>query len=176
MPSEELGASAYRKVDMEAWMPGKNAWGEVRLFAAATLAALRLTLTVLPHRQVSSTSNCTDYQARRLLVTYRPSRPAAGEDKTRFAHTLNGTAAAIPRLLVALLENGVVLAPLGAEALASRASAQAKTLAGQKGRKVTKSMEDELEGVEVVGFRLPAVLRRWWIGPENMGGKPIEWM
>jgi len=30
MPSEELGASAYRKVDMEAWMPGKNAWGEVR--------------------------------------------------------------------------------------------------------------------------------------------------
>lgn len=126
--------------------------------------------------QISSTSNCTDYQARRLLITYRPSRPAAGEDKTRFAHTLNGTAAAIPRLLVALLENGVVLAPLGQEALASQSSARAKAQAGQKGRKASKPVEDELEGVEVIGFKLPAVLRKWWIGPEEMGGKPIEWL
>jgi hypothetical protein len=125
---------------------------------------------------VSSTSNCTDYQARRLLITYRPPRPAAGEDKTRFAHTLNGTAAAIPRLLVALLENGVVLAPLDQEALAAASNAQAKAQTGQKGRKTTKVVEQELEGVEIVGFRLPAVLRRWWIGPEEMGGKPIEWL
>jgi len=89
MPSEELGASAYRKYDMEAWMPGRGGWGEI-----------------------SSTSNCTDYQSRRLHIRYRkpetgpaPSPPVSGP--LAFAHTLNGTAAAIPRLIVALLENGV---------------------------------------------------------------------
>ncbi|KAF7307116.1 AA-TRNA-LIGASE-II domain-containing protein [Mycena indigotica] len=85
MPTEELGASAYRKYDMEAWMPGRGSWGEV-----------------------SSLSNCTDFQARRLHVRYRgpvqPNHPSL----TTFAHTLNGTAAAIPRLIVALLENGAV--------------------------------------------------------------------
>lgn len=86
MPSEELGASAYRKYDMEAWMPGRGGWGEI-----------------------SSTSNCTDYQSRRLHIRYRksdlaPSSPAPGS--LAFAHTLNGTAAAVPRLIVALLENG----------------------------------------------------------------------
>ncbi|KAJ6504396.1 hypothetical protein DFH09DRAFT_1201544 [Mycena vulgaris] len=80
MPTEELGASAYRKYDIEAWMPGRGSWGEV-----------------------SSLSNCTDYQSRRLHIRYKtPSATAA----TAFAHTLNGTAAAIPRLIVALLENG----------------------------------------------------------------------
>jgi seryl-tRNA synthetase len=77
MPTEELGASATRKYDMEAWMPGRGKWGEI-----------------------TSTSNCTDYQARRLHIRYR------GSEGTEFAHTLNGTAAAIPRLIVALIENG----------------------------------------------------------------------
>ena len=83
MPSEELGASAYRKYDMEAWMPGRGGWGEI-----------------------SSTSNCTDYQSRRLHIRYRKSE-ADLAPSLAFAHTLNGTAAAIPRLIVALLENGV---------------------------------------------------------------------
>ncbi|KAG9314014.1 seryl-tRNA synthetase, partial [Chiua virens] len=85
MPTEELGASAYRKYDIEAWMPGRGGWGEI-----------------------SSASNCTDYQARRLHIRYRrrstPSSHTHGH--IPFAHTLNGTAAAIPRLIVALLENG----------------------------------------------------------------------
>ncbi|GHJ83735.1 hypothetical protein NliqN6_0137 [Naganishia liquefaciens] len=89
MPTEELGASAFRKIDMEAWMPGRGKWGEI-----------------------SSTSDCKDYQSRRLHIRHRPlaSSPDGG---IPFAHTLNGTCAAIPRLLVALLENGVVLGPEG---------------------------------------------------------------
>lgn len=85
MPSEELGASAYRKYDIEVWMPGRGSWGEV-----------------------SSLSNCTDFQSRRLHARYRPSRSdIPTEASLPFIHTLNGTAAAIPRLIVALLENGV---------------------------------------------------------------------
>ncbi|KAJ1974387.1 Serine--tRNA ligase, mitochondrial [Dimargaris xerosporica] len=76
MPTEELGASAYKKYDIEAWMPGRNAWGEI-----------------------SSASNCTDYQARRLNIRFRPS-----QGPVEFAHTLNGTACAIPRLIIAILE------------------------------------------------------------------------
>ncbi|KAJ7293111.1 hypothetical protein C8J57DRAFT_1490573 [Mycena rebaudengoi] len=86
MPTEELGASAYRKYDMEAWMPGRGSWGEI-----------------------SSLSNCTDYQSRRLHIRYRAvgsSAPVMGA--LPFAHTLNGTAAAIPRLIIALLENGAM--------------------------------------------------------------------
>ena len=90
MPTEELGASAYRKYDMEAWMPGRGGWGEI-----------------------SSTSNCTDYQARRLHIRYRRVSTSAEQGSSSsssvtlpFAHTLNGTAAAIPRLIIALLENG----------------------------------------------------------------------
>ncbi|KAG1793852.1 uncharacterized protein HD556DRAFT_447923 [Suillus plorans] len=96
MPTEELGASAYRKYDMEAWMPGRGSWGEI-----------------------SSASNCIDYQARRLHIRYRRSSgthrhttPASSSASTQsapavpFAHTLNGTAAAIPRLVVTLIENG----------------------------------------------------------------------
>ncbi|KAI9460566.1 seryl-tRNA synthetase [Lactarius psammicola] len=89
MPTEELGASAYRKFDIEAWMPGRGSWGEI-----------------------SSLSNCTDYQARRLHIRHRPA-PAPGLLPTStatlpFAHTLNGTAVAVPRLIVALLENGAI--------------------------------------------------------------------
>ena len=84
MPSEELGASAYRKYDTEAWMPGRGSWGEI-----------------------SSLSNCTDYQARRLHIRHRPA-PVSSPTSTSlpFVHTLNGTAIAVPRLIVALLENG----------------------------------------------------------------------
>lgn len=89
MPPSDLGAPAARKVDVEAWMPGLERWGEL-----------------------SSASTCTDYQARRLNARYRPDEaPAEGGDaaaargpRTRFVHTLNATAAAIPRIIVALLE------------------------------------------------------------------------
>ncbi len=74
----DLGGPAYRKYDLEAWMPGRGEWGEV-----------------------TSTSNCTDYQARRLGIRYR----VKGEKGTRFVHTLNGTAIAISRALIAVLEN-----------------------------------------------------------------------
>ena len=75
----DLGGPAYRKYDIEAWMPGRNAYGEV-----------------------TSTSNCTDYQARRLNARYK----VKGEKGTNFVHTLNGTAVAISRALLAVLEMG----------------------------------------------------------------------
>lgn len=74
----DLGAPAWRKFDIEAWMPGRGDYGEV-----------------------TSTSNCLDYQARRLAIR---SYPEAG-GKARFVHTLNGTAIALSRTLLALLEN-----------------------------------------------------------------------
>lgn len=113
MPTEELGASAYRKYDIEVWMPGRGNWGEV-----------------------SSASNCTEYQARRLLIRYRPDKSDLFEPSSSFiegegeagiegytlprsvernrmdageglhwAHTLNATAVAVPRIIVALIEN-----------------------------------------------------------------------
>ncbi|XP_041979417.1 serine--tRNA ligase, mitochondrial [Aricia agestis] len=75
MPPHELGAPAYRKYDIEAWMPGRKNFGEI-----------------------SSCSNCTDYQSRRLNIKY-----IDGNTKS-FVHTLNGTACAIPRMLIALVE------------------------------------------------------------------------
>jgi seryl-tRNA synthetase len=94
MPTEELGAAAYRKYDIEAWMPGRGSWGEI-----------------------SSTSNCTDYQSRRLHIRYHPNATdrdnAAHTGPLPFAHTLNGTAAAVPRLIIALLENGVRFSETG---------------------------------------------------------------
>ncbi|WIA23340.1 hypothetical protein OEZ85_000104 [Tetradesmus obliquus] len=107
MPSGDLGAPAYRKFDVEAWMPGLGRYGEI-----------------------SSASNCTDYQARRLNIRYRPAAKgaaaeqdaaaaaAAGSGKkgkkggskssggaTAYVHTLNATACAVPRMIVAILEN-----------------------------------------------------------------------
>jgi len=75
----DLGAPAYRKWDLEAWMPGRNngEWGEV-----------------------TSTSNCTDYQARRLNIRYKDD-----DGKNKFVHMLNGTAIAISRAIIAILEN-----------------------------------------------------------------------
>ena len=79
--SGDLGGPAYRKFDLEAWMPGRGTAGE--------------------WGEVTSTSNCTDYQARRLGIRFKK----AGEKGTRFAHTLNGTAVAISRAIIAILEN-----------------------------------------------------------------------
>lgn len=77
----DLGGPAYRKYDLEAWMPGRGESGE--------------------YGEVTSTSNCTDFQARRLNIRYR-SKEAKG---TRMVHTLNGTAVACTRALLAILEN-----------------------------------------------------------------------
>jgi seryl-tRNA synthetase len=77
----DLGGPAYRKYDLEAWMPGRGdagQWGEV-----------------------TSTSNCTDYQARRLNIRYK----VRGQKGTHLVHTLNGTAIAVSRALLAILEN-----------------------------------------------------------------------
>ncbi|MDR1484194.1 MAG: serine--tRNA ligase [Planctomycetaceae bacterium] len=76
----DLGGPAYRKFDLEAWMPGRGNNGE--------------------YGEVTSTSNCTDYQARRLNARYR----IKGEKGTKFLHTLNGTAIAISRALIAIME------------------------------------------------------------------------
>lgn len=76
MPPLDLGSPAYRKCDMEGWMPGRKLYGEL-----------------------SSCSNCTDYQSRRLNIKYRTK-----DGNTKHVHTLNGTACAIPRMLIALCE------------------------------------------------------------------------
>ncbi len=79
--SGDLGGPAYRKFDLEAWMPGRGAEGE--------------------YGEVTSASNCTDYQARRLGI-----RSKSPERKgTQFVHTLNGTAVACTRAIIAILEN-----------------------------------------------------------------------
>lgn len=80
--SGDLGGPAYRKFDLEAWMPGRGDNGEFG--------------------EVTSASNCTDYQARRLDIRYKHK----GEKGTHFVHTLNGTAVAISRALIAIIENG----------------------------------------------------------------------
>lgn len=72
----DLGASAARKFDIEAWMPGQERY-----------------------REVTSCSNCTDYQARRLKARMK------GEKGTEVVHTLNGTAVAVGRTIIAILEN-----------------------------------------------------------------------
>jgi seryl-tRNA synthetase len=77
----DLGGPAYRKFDLEAWMPGRGEAGE--------------------YGEVTSTSNCTDYQSRRLGIRFRQK----GEKGTTFVHTLNGTAIAVSRALIAILEN-----------------------------------------------------------------------
>lgn len=75
MPCHDLGAPASIKVDLEAYMPGRGSFGEV-----------------------SSASNCTDYQARRLFIRTK------GKDKNEYVHTLNGTAVATPRAILTILE------------------------------------------------------------------------
>jgi seryl-tRNA synthetase len=75
----DLGSSAAKKYDCEAWLPGQQRY-----------------------REVTSTSNTTDFQARRLNIRYRP----AGGGGPRHVATLNGTAVAVSRTLIALIENG----------------------------------------------------------------------
>jgi seryl-tRNA synthetase len=72
----DLGSSAARKFDCEAWIPSSN-----------------------EYRELTSTSNCTEFQARRLKIRTRVG------DKTNYVATLNGTLLAVTRTIVALLEN-----------------------------------------------------------------------
>jgi seryl-tRNA synthetase len=75
----DLGASAAKKYDVEAWLPGQERY-----------------------RELTSCSNTTDYQARRLNARYRPAEDASPQ----FVHTLNGTAVAVGRTIIAVVENG----------------------------------------------------------------------
>ena len=77
----DLGAPAYRKFDIEAWLPGRGDNGE--------------------YGEVTSTSNCTDYQSRRLNIRYKDEESG----KNYYVHMLNGTAIALSRAMVAILEN-----------------------------------------------------------------------
>jgi seryl-tRNA synthetase len=104
MASGELGHATHRKYDIEAWMPGRTAGaGEVASASSARSTSSEGRVSAAPGRygEVASISNCTDYQARRLHI--RAAAPA-GQKGSTFAHTLNGTAIAVPRVMVALLE------------------------------------------------------------------------
>ena len=74
----DMGFASARTYDLEVWLPGQDRY-----------------------REISSCSTCTDFQARRMNARYRPE----GEKATRFVHTLNGSALAIGRTVVAVLEN-----------------------------------------------------------------------
>jgi len=74
----ELGFAATKAYDIDMWAPGCDEWLEV-----------------------SSCSNCGDFQARRANIRYRPSP----EEKPQFVHTLNGSGLALPRVLIAVMEN-----------------------------------------------------------------------
>jgi len=76
---DDLGASAAKKYDLEAWLPGQDRY-----------------------RELTSCSDTTDFQARRLDIRFRP----AGSGRPETVHTLNGTAVAVGRTIIALLENG----------------------------------------------------------------------
>jgi seryl-tRNA synthetase len=85
----DMGASARLTYDLEVWLPGQSAY-----------------------REISSISNCGDWQARRMNTRFKPE----GSKKTEFVHTLNGSGLAVGRTLVAVLENfqqedGSVLVP-----------------------------------------------------------------
>ncbi|MCX6799949.1 MAG: serine--tRNA ligase, partial [Candidatus Falkowbacteria bacterium] len=91
----DLGGPSFRTFDLEAWMPGKpnkeDAMGD--------------------WAEITSTSNCTDYQARGLNMKYK-----SKDGKKEFMHTLNGTAIAITRAMIAIMENyqqkdGTILIP-----------------------------------------------------------------
>lgn len=76
MATQELGAAAFRKFDVEAWMPSKQSFGEI-----------------------CSASDCTSYQARRLNICYLNDK-----NQKDLVHTINGTALAVPRIIQTILE------------------------------------------------------------------------
>jgi seryl-tRNA synthetase len=76
--TSELGFASAKSYDIEVWAPGCGEWLEV-----------------------SSCSNCTDFQARRANIRYRPTP----ESKPQFVHTLNGSGLALPRVMIAVMEN-----------------------------------------------------------------------
>jgi seryl-tRNA synthetase len=85
----DTGFASARTYDLEVWLPGQGAW-----------------------REISSCSNCRDFQARRMNARYRP----AGGKGTEFVHTLNGSGVAVGRALIAVLEtfqnaDGSVMVP-----------------------------------------------------------------
>ena len=75
----DMGQAARKTYDLEVWLPGQDSY-----------------------REISSISNCGDYQARRMMARYRPEGETKG---TRFVHTLNGSGLAVGRTLVAIIEN-----------------------------------------------------------------------
>ena len=75
----DMGFAARKTYDLEVWLPGQGSY-----------------------REISSCSNCGDFQARRMKARYRPE----GEKGTRFVHTLNGSGVAVGRALIAVMENG----------------------------------------------------------------------
>jgi seryl-tRNA synthetase len=78
----DMGFQARKTYDLEVWLPGQGAY-----------------------REISSCSNCGDFQARRMNTRYRPAREDGGGKGTEFVHTLNGSGLAVGRTLVAVLEN-----------------------------------------------------------------------
>ncbi len=78
----DMGFTARRTYDLEVWLPGQGAY-----------------------REISSCSNCGDFQARRMNTRYRPEGPDGKKASTEFVHTLNGSGLAVGRTLVAVLEN-----------------------------------------------------------------------
>lgn len=83
---------------------GKSPNSNPTLFYLLRTPPNKLALKNPPPLQISSTSNCTDYQSRRLGIRYRPASAKQGPG-VEYAHTLNGTAIAVPRIIIAILEN-----------------------------------------------------------------------
>lgn len=89
LSSGDLSAPSVSTYDIESWMPGQPS-------VTATERG--------EYRETHSTSNCTDFQSRRLNIRYKK-RTANNEQRTEFVHTLNGTAFAIGRTIIAIIEN-----------------------------------------------------------------------
>ena len=77
----DTGFSAAKTYDLEVWLPGQGAW-----------------------REISSCSNCRDFQARRMGARFRPKEVAGGKSQPTFVHTLNGSGVAVGRALIAVME------------------------------------------------------------------------
>ncbi|KAJ5594787.1 Aminoacyl-tRNA synthetase class II [Penicillium hispanicum] len=100
MPSTDLGASASRKRDIEALFPSRFRPASTESHSAAVDPAAQQLESAWG--EVTSASICTDYQSRRLATRVR----GGATKESRFPHTVNGTAMAVPRVLAAILENG----------------------------------------------------------------------